>query len=343
VPCILDAPNPAFTSSGRAAIALALENPGIGAGDAVLVPTYHCPTMIAPIVASGATPLFFPIDGDGRPALDVIATFDLSRVRAMSAVHYFGFQDRWPVRRFCGRARISLIEDCAHAMFGRSDEAASARSAIMRSPVLTNCFSGRDGGCLVSHDLTDQRDVVAPAEGCRSGEKRGECGDRNRRDLSRDAGCSIWALEALFAATNAVPARRNITAANGAPTRASGATHNGNGTDTASRASRVVALDCARRRARTNRRIAPAQLRSIWRRCSRAFPARVLHPALPQGVVPYVFPLWSRRRRTSIHACELREYRCSDGMLSGPVCRNWRTISDATGRFGCSSSPAIRT
>src|SRR5262252_9349500 len=51
-----------FASSGRAAIFLGLEALGVGPGDRVLVPTYHCPTMIAPIVRLGAKPLFYPIN-----------------------------------------------------------------------------------------------------------------------------------------------------------------------------------------------------------------------------------------------------------------------------------------
>jgi len=61
VPAVLDARYRRFTTSGRAAIEVALRVLGVGPGDKVLVPTYHCPTMIAPVVRSGAEPAFYPI------------------------------------------------------------------------------------------------------------------------------------------------------------------------------------------------------------------------------------------------------------------------------------------
>ncbi|MBK6602109.1 MAG: DegT/DnrJ/EryC1/StrS family aminotransferase [Betaproteobacteria bacterium] len=68
VPSILDHANLIFTSSGRASIYQALRMLSIGPGDSVLVPTYHCPTMIAPIYKLGAAHVFYPIadSGSGR-------------------------------------------------------------------------------------------------------------------------------------------------------------------------------------------------------------------------------------------------------------------------------------
>ena len=43
------------------AIALALKQMGIGPGDTVLVPSYHCASMIEPVIWAGATPLFYRI------------------------------------------------------------------------------------------------------------------------------------------------------------------------------------------------------------------------------------------------------------------------------------------
>src|SRR6188472_4335877 len=64
-PCIVDRSDIVFTRSGQAAIGLALRDLAVGPGDRVLVPTYHCPTMIAPVAALGAQPLFFPLDAAG--------------------------------------------------------------------------------------------------------------------------------------------------------------------------------------------------------------------------------------------------------------------------------------
>ena len=51
VPCVLDHPRAAYVTSGRAAILLALQALRMPRGSRVLVPTYHCPTMVAPTSA----------------------------------------------------------------------------------------------------------------------------------------------------------------------------------------------------------------------------------------------------------------------------------------------------
>ncbi len=150
-PCSLDAPNVMLTSSGRAAILLALRGLGVGAGDRVLVPTYHCRTMITPVVALGAEPHFFSIDDAGTPRLDLIATQDLSRVRAMIAAHYFGLpQPMATIRRFCDEHSIALIEDCAHAMFGLADGRPMGSWGDYSIASLTKFLPVTDGGCLAS-------------------------------------------------------------------------------------------------------------------------------------------------------------------------------------------------
>ena len=46
-----------YPKSSRVAIALSPHLLEIGPGDQVLVPTYHCHTMIAPVVQYGAEPM----------------------------------------------------------------------------------------------------------------------------------------------------------------------------------------------------------------------------------------------------------------------------------------------
>ena len=89
-PCLIDLPGLHYTTSGRAAILLALEVLGVGPGDQVLLPSYHCPTMVAPPVSLGALPRFYPIDANGTPHLAWLAAQDTTRVRVLLAAHYFG-------------------------------------------------------------------------------------------------------------------------------------------------------------------------------------------------------------------------------------------------------------
>jgi selenocysteine lyase/cysteine desulfurase len=149
--CVADLPQVFLTGSGRAAISLALRCIGIQAGDRVLVPTYHCPSMIAPVVASGAAPLFFPIGEHGEPRLCALRGQDLRGVRAMIAAHYFGVpQPMAALRAFCDEHQIALIEDCAHAMFGEADGRPVGSWGDYAIASIPKFFPAMDGGLLAS-------------------------------------------------------------------------------------------------------------------------------------------------------------------------------------------------
>jgi perosamine synthetase len=119
VQSILDDSDYVFTTSGRAAIMLGLESLGISKGDQVLVPTYHCPTMISPVTAIGAEPLFYPINDQGEALLQSLEFSEPWKVKAAIVPHLFGIpQNLTKVRDFCTLHQIALIEDCAHCFFG---------------------------------------------------------------------------------------------------------------------------------------------------------------------------------------------------------------------------------
>lgn len=152
VPCLLTHPNSHYTSSGRASILLALEMLGIGSGDKVLVPTYHCPTMIAPIVARGAVPIFYPLDSTGLPNLAWFKGPNLLGVRAILVAHFFGLpQPLADVHRWCRHHGLRLIEDCAHALFGTSDGRAIGSWGDVAIGSLTKFLPVPEGGCLVNN------------------------------------------------------------------------------------------------------------------------------------------------------------------------------------------------
>lgn len=110
-----------FTTSGRAAIYQALLQLRLAPGTRVLVPTYHCPTMVAPILLAGHQPVYFGIRPDGLPNLQLIDEAQASQARAMIVPHYFGLpQSLHEVRAWCDARKIALIEDCAHCYFGEA-------------------------------------------------------------------------------------------------------------------------------------------------------------------------------------------------------------------------------
>lgn len=120
IPSILDIKNRIFTTSGRASIALALEHVGITKDDVVLIPAYHCEAMVAPAKWRHARIVFYRINPDTSAQLDDIANKITPKTRAIIVTHYFGFeQPLQNIKALCEQHNIILIEDCAHAMFGK--------------------------------------------------------------------------------------------------------------------------------------------------------------------------------------------------------------------------------
>jgi len=294
LPCILDQPHVVFTSSGRGAIALALRDLDVREGDRVLVPTYHCPTMIAPIAALGATPLFFPLDEKGTPRIAELAKRDLSRVRAMIAAHYFGLpQPMATIRQFCDDRGIALIEDCAHAMFGEADGKPIGSHGHYAIASLTKFLPTVDGGCLVydrsparapalaSRSIADQLRIIANTL---------ETGAQHKRlpGINR-------VITAGFAAANALRGRRRAATITGgepldAPTRSMAEFGPESKLwDSASLWSKWITKAARRGRIVARRRRNYRHLAALFADLPGT---RVMQPSLPEHAAPYVFPLW---------------------------------------------------
>jgi hypothetical protein len=119
VPSILDAGPNKLVTSGRIAIALALRQMGVGPGDSVLVPSFHCASMIEPVTWSGATPVFYRINADTSVNLDDIAAKLDGAAKVLMVTNYFGFpQNLSAIRAFCDQHGLRMLEDCAHCFLG---------------------------------------------------------------------------------------------------------------------------------------------------------------------------------------------------------------------------------
>jgi perosamine synthetase len=109
-----------FLGSGRAALWGALHALGVGLGDEVLLPSFLCESVVSPVVARRAEPRFFPVGRGLRPDLAALDAAVGPRTRAVVLIHYFGFPGPVEeVRQLCESRGVALIEDCAHALFGR--------------------------------------------------------------------------------------------------------------------------------------------------------------------------------------------------------------------------------
>ncbi|MGJ7915211.1 aminotransferase class I/II-fold pyridoxal phosphate-dependent enzyme [Massilia sp. LXY-6] len=148
---VLDAGAARLVTSGRIAIALALREMKVKPGDTVLVPAYHSPSMIPPVLACGAEPRFYRIRPDTSVDLDDVAARLDPSVRVLMVTHYFGFpQALATLRAFCDAHGLLLLEDCAHGFFGEYQGAPFGAWGDYAIASSMKFFPIYEGGCLVS-------------------------------------------------------------------------------------------------------------------------------------------------------------------------------------------------
>ena len=151
IPCMLDAGRSLTTTSGRVAIALALEELGIAAGHNVLLPAFHCSAMSSPVKSVGATPRFYRLHDDLSIDLDDVDSRIDGDTKALMIVHYFGFpQNMTVVSEYCRSRGLALIEDCAHSFFGQQAGRPLGSFGDYSIGSQMKFFPLYDGGCLVS-------------------------------------------------------------------------------------------------------------------------------------------------------------------------------------------------
>jgi perosamine synthetase len=151
LPSLLDAGSARMVSSGRIAIGLALRAVGVGPGDVVLVPAYHSPSMIPPVLWRGATVAFYRVNPDTTIDLADIAAKLGGAVKAIMVTHFFGFpQDLAPLRSLCDQHGIAMLEDCAHCFFGEHKGRAVGSTGDYAIGSSMKFFPIYEGGCLVS-------------------------------------------------------------------------------------------------------------------------------------------------------------------------------------------------
>lgn len=291
--CLLDRPGTTFTTSGRAAILLGLEALALARRDRVLVPTYHCPTMVSPVLALGHQVGFYPIAADGRPDTDWLARHAPADTRVLCVAHFFGLPlDLRNVRVWCAERGVLLLEDCAHAMFGQGPGGKVGELGDVVIASLPKFFATQDGGLLR---------VSRPVQALRRPGLKAELKTRlNALETSARFGRLrgwrwwAWPLLAVKQALRGKPAAPAPAAAGPAPT----------GFDPESDYARIdpalayqAATKATVRTALTSTRSrVVARRREHYARLAAAFSGqpgmRPLFPALPDHCAPYVFPLW---------------------------------------------------
>lgn len=308
IPELSSLPYCLFTTSGRAAIGLALEELRVGRGDRVLVPSYHCPTMVSPIAARGAVPVFFPIDSQGLPLVAELERMDLQNVKAMLAVHYFGIpRSLHEAREFCDRHRVALIEDCAHSYFGAADGRQVGTWGDLAIASLTKFFPVPEGGCLLSARrplATTGLHGQGVTAGLRQLVNTIELGARHGHFKPLGP-----VLTGSFALLDRLRGRRAVTTQtsrqyliepdpdSATPTFDFLLAH-----QTPAPVARLIALRANRKRIVDRRR---KNFELLAECLSGAAGLRLLAPDLPATAVPYVFPVWVEQPELSYHPLRL--------------------------------------
>jgi dTDP-4-amino-4,6-dideoxygalactose transaminase len=287
----MDAPHRRYATSGRAAISLALRLIGAKPGSAVLLPTYHCTTMVAPVVHLGLQPRFFPVTAQGAPDLVWLRQADLTGVVAILAAHYFGLpQPMASLREFCDARGIALIEDCAHAFFGLSDGRPVGSWGDVAIASLTKFFPVPEGGLIASRTRpldTLTFDSPSLRNEIKAAADAIELGARYRRFPGLDPLLNgVFYLKRLL--------RRQHSHLDDAP--------GPNGIDLGNLMSGLLQSTTRPAHAVTRivetvnqERIVSIRRRNyleLARQLSGVTGSRILRPELPAGAAPYVFPLY---------------------------------------------------
>jgi dTDP-4-amino-4,6-dideoxygalactose transaminase len=151
------------TSSGTAAMHLALEACGIGPGDRVIVPVMTFTATAEVVRYLGADPVFAdvgPGDANLRPedallAVERLAPGDRERVRAIMPVHYAGVS--CDMTRLCALAaehKWRVVDDAAHALptTHAGEPLGSFGDATAFSFYATKTMTTGEGGMVVTRD-----------------------------------------------------------------------------------------------------------------------------------------------------------------------------------------------
>jgi perosamine synthetase len=151
---VFASPEEQLFTRARYAIFHALRVCGATEQHSVMVPAYHCRTMLDPVVHAGCQVVLFALNLDlsvKLGALEAAWATASHPVKALLLPHYFGFaQDMAPVLEFCQSRGVVLIEDCCHAYFGRAQGRVMGAWGDFAVSSPSKFFACEDGGQLVT-------------------------------------------------------------------------------------------------------------------------------------------------------------------------------------------------
>lgn len=151
VASILDLPHVAWFANGRSAIAQAAMLAGVGPGSSVLVPMYHCESMVSPLAWLGARIIPYGIREDLSIDPEHLASVADAQTRLILVPQYFGhWRQTTSIAELAGRSGWAIVEDCAHAFLAIGAPAALGANSDFMVASAPKFFAAFDGGVLAS-------------------------------------------------------------------------------------------------------------------------------------------------------------------------------------------------
>ena len=295
------------------AIGLALRDMGIKPGEKVLLPAYHCLSMVDPVLWVGAKPVYYRVRGDASVDLEDIRARADECTRALVVAHYFGFpQPIDAIRALCDELGIVLLEDCAHAILGEyhGHPLGSFGDYTIASPM--KFYPIYDGGILASHRRPLDQISLVPL-GWRFSLRAAvivlERSLQYRRfgPMRYLLAPVFWLKSALLRAAKAVRPKRSEEwwgpAVGGLSSGRTGDFDPRWVDRRMSQTSRLLMGSASRRRLAEARR---RNYQVLLERLSGLPGARPLFPTLPDGVVPLAFPLLVDEPEPIFHSLKLQ-------------------------------------
>ena len=118
---LLRTPAAIWTLNARGALYRVFSHLRDGSGrDEVLVPAFHCPSVVAPLLAAGLRPVFYGITRDLAVDWDDLLGQRSPQTRAVLVIHYFGQATDLGRAEALRRDGVAVVEDWSHS-FLRAD------------------------------------------------------------------------------------------------------------------------------------------------------------------------------------------------------------------------------
>ncbi|MBU2658629.1 aminotransferase class V-fold PLP-dependent enzyme [Bacillus cabrialesii] len=106
-----------LTSSGSAALVLALTFSGAGPGKEVIFSSFSCPNVIDAVLQSGASPVFANLDDNLSLSFEDVKNKVTDKTCAVILTHVYGRKENMKLIEWAKEKGIRIIDDAAQAMF----------------------------------------------------------------------------------------------------------------------------------------------------------------------------------------------------------------------------------